>query len=44
MKLDDAIIGRRSVRKFSDHYVTKMDLKQILEAKGRTIVPFRPWK
>ncbi len=32
MELHDAIISRRSVRKFTDHYVTDEEINQILEA------------
>ncbi len=32
MELEKAIISRRSVRKFTDHYVTDSELKQLLEA------------
>jgi nitroreductase len=32
VELDKAILTRRSVRKFTDHYVTDTELKQILEA------------
>jgi len=32
MNLDDAITGRRSVRKFSDYYVTNRELRLVIEA------------
>jgi len=32
MKLDQAILKRRSVRKFTDYYVTDQEINQILEA------------
>jgi nitroreductase len=32
MNLDDAIFGRRSVRKFNDHYVTDEEIRTLVEA------------
>jgi len=32
MELKEAILNRRSVRKFTDHYVSNKDLKEIMEA------------
>jgi nitroreductase len=32
MNLDDAIFGRRSIRKFNDHYVTDDEIRTLIEA------------